>query len=72
MHFTRPEFFIFSRRLNMKRTNLSGPPVTRLAALLAAGLLLGMTQQQTLAVGTASGTPIANTATMTYAVGGVF
>jgi len=71
MHFTRPEFFIFSRRLNMKRTNLSGPPVTRLAALLAAGLLLGMTQQQALAVGTASGTPIANTATMTYAVGGV-
>jgi hypothetical protein len=71
MHFTRTEFFIFSRRLNMKRPNLSGPPTTRLAALLAAGLLLGMTQQQALAVGTASGTTISNTATMTFSVGGV-
>jgi uncharacterized repeat protein (TIGR01451 family) len=55
----------------MKRVNLSGPPTTRRAALLAAGLLLGMTQQQALAVGTASSTPIANTATITYAVGGI-
>lgn len=54
----------------MKRLN-SSPRRTRLAALLAAGLLVGVAHQQALAAGTASSTPITNTATMSYSVGGV-
>jgi len=54
----------------MKYSNRSGPSRTKLAALIAAGLALGAAQNA-LADGTASGTSISNTATLSYAVGGV-
>jgi len=43
---------------------------TKLAALLAGAALLGLASQSALALGTAGGTPINNTATLTYSVGG--
>ena len=54
----------------MKFSTRHAPPAARLAAIIAAGLALGATQQA-MAAGTASGTSITNTANMTYAVGGV-
>jgi uncharacterized repeat protein (TIGR01451 family) len=56
--------------MNMKYSNRSGPSRTRLAALIAAGLAFGAAQNA-MAAGTASGTSISNTATLSYAVGGV-
>ncbi len=53
----------------MKRTNKNSPP--KLAALLAGAALLGLATQSALAAGTASGTTISNSATLSYAVGGV-
>lgn len=54
----------------MKRIiNASGS--TRLAALLAGAALFGLASQSALAAGTASGTPISNSATLSYSVGGV-
>jgi len=54
----------------MKYSNRSGPSRTKLAALIAAGLVFGAAQNA-MAAGTASGTSISNTATLSYAVGGV-
>lgn len=54
----------------MKHSNRSGPSRTRLATLIAAGMVFGAAQNA-MAAGTASGTPISNTATLSYAVGGV-
>ncbi len=54
----------------MKYSNRSAPSKARLAALLAAGLAIGAAQN-VMAAGTASGTSISNTATLSYAVGGV-
>ena len=54
----------------MKFSNRSAPPKAGLAALVAAGLALGAAQNA-VAAGTASGTSISNTATLSYAVGGV-
>ena len=54
----------------MKFSNRSAPPRAGLAALVAAGLALGAAQNA-VAAGTASGTSISNTATLSYAVGGV-
>ncbi|MCU0811648.1 MAG: hypothetical protein MUE59_11560 [Thiobacillaceae bacterium] len=54
----------------MKYSNRSGPSRTKLAALIAAGLAFGAAQNA-MAAGTASGTSISNTATLSYAVGGV-
>ncbi|MDD4928304.1 MAG: hypothetical protein PHP85_03375 [Gallionella sp.] len=42
-----------------------------IGALLIGGILLGLTAQSALAAGTSSGTPIVNTATLAYSVGGV-
>lgn len=53
----------------MKRTHTSRPP--KLVALLAGAALFGLVSQSALAAGTASGTPIDNTATLSYSVGGV-
>lgn len=53
----------------MKKHNTSSPP--RLAALLAGVALLGLVSQNALALGTASGTVINNSATLNYTVGGV-
>ena len=54
----------------MKLSTRRAPSAARLAALIAAGLALGATQQA-MAAGTASGTSIDNTAALTYSVGGV-
>ncbi|MDH2917267.1 MAG: hypothetical protein PXX77_10390 [Gallionella sp.] len=53
----------------MKRTQLS--KTSKLAALLAGAALFGVVSQSALAAGTASGTSISNTATLSYAVGAV-
>jgi len=54
----------------MKYLNFtSGPP--KLVALLAGAALLGLVSQNVLALGTATGTSISNTATLSYTVGGV-
>lgn len=53
----------------MKSINRSKPP--RLIALLVGVALLGLVSQSALAVGTASGTSINNSATLGYSVGGV-
>jgi len=54
----------------MKYSNRSGPSRTKLAALIAAGLAFGAAQNA-MAAGTASTTVISNTATLSFAVGGV-
>lgn len=54
----------------MKHSNRSGPSRTRLATLIAAGMVLGAAQNA-MAAGTASTTVISNTATLSFAVGGV-
>jgi hypothetical protein len=54
----------------MKLSTRRAPTAARLAALVAAGLALGATQQA-LAAGTASNTTVNNLATMSYSVGGV-
>jgi uncharacterized repeat protein (TIGR01451 family) len=54
----------------MKLSIRRAPSAARLAALIAAGLALGATQQA-MAAGTASGVSIDNTASLTYSVGGV-
>lgn len=54
----------------MKLSTRRAPSAARLAALIAAGLALGATQQA-MAAPTASGTSISNTAALTYSVGGV-
>ncbi len=54
----------------MRFSNRSAPSKARLAALLAAGLVFGAAQNA-VAAGTASSTPISNTATLSYDVGGV-
>ena len=51
----------------MKKHNTSSPP--KLVALLAGVALLGFVSQSALALGTASGTTINNTATLNYSVG---
>lgn len=53
----------------MKRTHLS--KTSKLAALLAGATMFGLVTQSALAAGTASGTSIANLATLSYTVGGV-
>lgn len=54
----------------MKHSTRRAPTAARLAALIAAGLALGATQQ-VMAAGTASGTSISNLSTLSYSVGGV-
>jgi hypothetical protein len=54
----------------MKHSTRSSPRNIGLAALLAAGLMLGAVQNAA-AAGTASGTTISNSATLGYSVGGV-
>jgi hypothetical protein len=61
---------VFFKEMKMKYSNRSAPSKARLAALIAAGLAFGAAQN-VMAVGTASNTPISNTATLTYDVGGV-
>jgi len=54
----------------MKYSNRSAPSKARLAAFIAAGMVFGAAQNA-MAAGTASGTSIDNTATLSYAVGSV-